>query len=84
MEDSKGVSGVCPGSAAQAGAHSASGKSSDDPTSTGMTSPPSRGLWPGIGRKMQVGTLQDWGPYLQPTSTGQQRHLPADPGGPRC
>lgn len=37
-EDSKGVSGVCPGSAAQAGAHSASEKSSsDEPTSTGTS-----------------------------------------------
>lgn len=44
-----------------------------------VTSPPSRGLWPGIGRK-----TQEWGPYLQPTSTGQQRHLPADLGGPGC
>ena len=84
-EDSKGVSGVRPGSAAQAGAHSASGKSSDEPTSTGIvTSPPSQGLWPGIGGKTQEGTLQDGGPYLQPTSTGQQRHLPADLGGPGC
>ena len=44
-----------------------------------VTSPPSRSLWPGIGRK-----TQEWGPYLQPTSTGQQRHLPADLGGPGC
>lgn len=38
MEDSEGASGVCPGSAAQAGAHSASGMcSSDELTSTGTS-----------------------------------------------
>lgn len=37
MEDSEGASGVCLGSAAQAGAHRASRTSSDEPTSTGTS-----------------------------------------------